>query len=332
MKTSYATEFNRKKVLITGRLGFIGSNLARSLIALGSQVTLIDSMLPEGGGNRFNISGIEDQLSVHIADLQDAEPLCSLIKGQDYLFNLAGQTSHLGSLNNSLADLEANAVNQLKILHLCQKENPAIKIVFSSTRQVYGRPRYIPVDEAHPLAPVDYNGVSKLAGEQYHSVFSQVYGLRSTCLRMTNVYGPRMRVKDARQSFIGWWFRNAVEGAVIPVFSDGKQIRDFNHVEDIVDALLLCAANPVADGETYNLGGDEPVALQDLARMMVNYSGYGSWQSVPFPPERKKIDIGDYHGDYRKIADHLGWRPRITLSEGIIETLNFYRLHQGEYW
>lgn len=332
MRPSYATEFDRKKVLITGGLGFIGSNLTRSLIALGSQVTLIDSLLPEGGGNRFNISGIEDQITVHIADLKDEDLLYSLLRGQDFLFNLAGQTSHLGSLENSLADLEANTVNQLKLLRLCQKENPAIKIVFSSTRQVYGRPRYLPVDEAHPLAPVDYNGVSKLAGEQYHTVCSQVYGLRSTCLRMTNVYGPRMRVKDARQSFIGWWFRKAVEGSVIPVFGDGKQIRDFNHVEDIVDALLLCAVNPVADGETYNLGSDEPIALQDLARLMIKYSGLGSWQSVPFPSERKKIDIGDYHGDYRKISDHLGWRPRIPLSEGIIETLNFYRLHQGEYW
>jgi len=328
---SLTAEFSEKRVLITGGLGFIGSNLGRELVTLGAKVTLIDSLLPEGGGNRFNISGIEDKLAVHIADMQEEDLVAGLLRGQDYLFNLAGQTSHLGSLQDSQADLRANAVNQLKLLQLCRQENPSIRIVHTSTRQVYGRPHYLPVDEAHPVSPVDYNGVSKLAGEQYHTICHSLYGLRTTCLRLTNVYGPRMRIKDPRQSFIGWWFHQALEGHEIPVFGDGKQIRDFNYVEDVVDALLLCAVSPEADGQTYNLGGDEPLALKDLAHRIVDIAGKGSRCLVPFPPERLAIDIGDYHGDYSRIKTQLGWLPQVGLPEGITRTLDFYRLHGDAY-
>jgi UDP-glucose 4-epimerase len=326
-----AASFSQKRVLVTGGLGFIGSNLVRRLADLGAKISLLDSLFPEGGGNRFNISGIEDRVSVSIDDLHNDACLRGLLGGQDFLFNLAGQTSHMGSMQKPQVDLQVNAGDQLKILELCRQENPTIKIVFASTRQVYGHPRYLPVDEKHPVAPIDYNGVSKLAGEWYHTICQSVYGLRTTSLRLTNVYGPRMRIRDARQSFIGWWFLQALDDRELPVYGDGTQIRDFNYVDDVVEALLLCAADPNADGQTYNLGGDEPIGLLDLARLIVNIAGSGSWKLVPYPAERRPIEIGDYYGDYAKIQTQLGWCPKVPLREGIARTLDFYRQHQGEY-
>jgi UDP-glucose 4-epimerase len=326
-----AASFSHKRVLVTGGLGFVGSNLVRRLADLGAQISLVDSLFPEGGGNRFNISGIEDRVAVSINDMHVEAALRSLLGGQDFLFNLAGQTSHMGSMQNPQLDLDANAANQLKVLELCRQENPAIKIVYTSTRQVYGHPRYLPVDEKHPVAPIDYNGVSKLAGEWYHTICHAVYGLRTTSLRLTNVYGPRMRIRDDRQSFIGWWFIQTIEGQELPVYGDGTQIRDFNYVDDVVEALLLCAANPITDGQIYNLGGNEPICLLDLARLIVNVAGSGSWKLVPYPAERRPIEIGDFYGDYTKIKTQLGWQPKVSLRDGIARTLDFYRLHRGEY-
>jgi UDP-glucose 4-epimerase len=331
MKKKTGSSLSRKRVLITGGLGFIGSNLARWLVDLDNEVILLDSLLPDGGGNLFNISGIENRVQIHRETMKNEEMVRKLVKDVEIVFNLAGQTSHLGSMQDSKADFEANTFNQLGFLQICRELNPEIKIIFTSTRQVYGHPHYLPVDELHPVSPVDYNGISKLAGELYHTVCGRIYGLHTTCLRLTNCFGPRMRVKDAKQSFIGWWLRQAIEGKKIPVFGNGNQIRDFNHVDDVVDALILCADNPSARGQTYNLGG-ESVALKDLAQLIVEVAGSGSWELVPFPPERKKIDIGDYQGDYKKIRESLEWQPRVSLSTGILETLDFYRLHRGEYW
>lgn len=330
MKTIPDTGLSKKRVLITGGLGFIGSNLAHRLVEMDNEVILLDSSLPDGGANRFNISGIENRITLHLENMKNDALIRKLVKDVEIVFNLAGQTSHLGSMQDSKADFEANTLNQLGFLQICRELNPQMKIIFTSTRQVYGRPHYLPVDELHPVAPVDYNGISKLAGELYHSICGKIYGLHTVCLRLTNCYGPRMRVKDAKQSFIGWWLRQAIEGNAIPVFGDGNQIRDFNHVEDVVNALILCAANPFASGQTYNLGG-EPIALKDLAQLIVDQAKLGSWSLVPFPPDRKKIDIGNYQGDYSKIKESLGWQPHVTLSKGILETLDFYRLHLGEY-
>ncbi len=320
-----------KRILITGGLGFIGSNLARRLVELDARVTLLDSMWPAGGGNLFNISGIENRVQLHRENMKNEAAVRNLLKDVEIVFNLAGQTSHLGSMQDSKTDFAANTFNQLGFLQICREVNPEMAIIYTSTRQVYGRPHALPVNELHPVAPVDYNGISKLAGELYHSICGKTYGLRTTCLRLTNCYGSRMRVKDAKQSFIGWWLRLAIEGNEIPVYGDGSQIRDFNHVDDVVEALLLCAANPSASGQTYNLGG-EPITLKNLAQLIVDLAHSGSWNLVPFPPERKRIDIGDYQGDYSKIKENLGWQPRIPLSKGILETLYFYRLHKGEYW
>lgn len=325
-------EFAGRNVLITGGLGFIGSSLARRLVGLNARVTLVDSLIPEYGGNLFNVQDIRDHVTVNITDVRDPFAMAYLIRGQDFLFNLAGQTSHLDSMTDPHTDLNINAAAQLSILEACRKHNPGIKIVFASTRQLYGRPEYLPVDENHPVKPVDVNGINKLAGERYHLLYNNVHHIRACALRLTNTYGPGMRVKDARQTFLGIWIRNLIEGKPVLIFGDGLQVRDFNHVDDVVEALLLGATRTAADGEVYNLGSSEIINLKELASTMVELYGSGSVQMVPFPPDRKAIDIGDYYSDFGKIQKALGWAPRVSLRDGLRQSLDYYARHGSRYW
>lgn len=324
--------FKDKQVLITGGVGFIGSNLARRLVALGARVTLADSLIPLYGGNLFNIDDIRERVTLNITDVRDPFAMGYLVQGKDCLFNLAGQTSHLDSMTNPQTDLDINAAAQLSILEACRQHNPGVKIVFASTRQLYGKPEYLPVNEAHPIRPVDVNGINKLAGEWYHLLYNNVYGIRACALRLTNTYGPGMRVKDARQTFLGIWIRNVIEGKPILVFGDGNQLRDFNYVDDAVEALLLAALNPRADGQVFNLGSREVVSLKQLAQMLVELRSGARFETVPFPPERKAIDIGDYYSDYNKIEAELGWQPKVGLREGLAASLAYYSKHQQHYW
>ncbi|HEY8360763.1 MAG TPA: NAD-dependent epimerase/dehydratase family protein [Ramlibacter sp.] len=326
------TDYQGKKVLITGGLGFIGSNLARRLVEQGAHVTLVDSLIPQYGGNLFNVQDIRDRLVVNICDVRDAFAMPYLVQGQDYLFNLAGQTSHLDSMLDPQSDLAINAGAQLSILEACRKANPTIKVVFASTRQIYGKPDYLPVDEKHPVRPVDVNGINKLAGEWYHLLYNNVHGIRACALRLTNTYGPGMRVKDARQTFLGIWIRLVIEGKPIQIFGDGSQLRDFNHVDDCVDAMLLAGARAESDGKLYNLGSPEVISLRALAQQLVDVAGDARFELVPFPPERKAIDIGDYYGDHGLIASELGWQPRVPLRTGLQRTLDYYREHAAHYW
>jgi dTDP-glucose 4,6-dehydratase/UDP-glucose 4-epimerase len=320
------------KVLITGGLGFIGSNLARALVAQGADVTLVDSLIPQYGGNPFNIDDIRDKVTVNVCDVRDPYAMAYLLKDKDFLFNLAGQTSHLDSMTDPQTDLEINASAQLSILEACRVANPGIKIVFASTRQLYGKPEYLPVDENHPIRPVDVNGINKLAGEWYHILYNNVYGIRACALRLTNTYGPGMRVKDARQTFLGIWVRNLVEGKPVLVFGDGEQLRDFNYVDDVVDALLLAAMSDKANGEIFNLGSQEVINLKDLAINMADMYPGGRFEIVPFPPERKAIDIGDYYSDFSKIMQTLGWEPKVGLKEGLRKSLDYYLSYHAHYW
>ena len=324
--------FGGRSVLITGGLGFIGSNLAERLVTLGARVLLVDSLVPEYGGSLFNVAAFESSVRVNIADVRDAHGMRVLVQGHDFLMNLAGQTSHLDSMRDPYTDLEINSRAQLSILEACRTHNPTIKIVYASTRQIYGVPDYLPVDERHLVHPVDVNGINKVAGEAYHLVYNNVYGLRSCALRLTNTYGPRMRVKDARQTFLGWWIRQVVEGREIQVYGDGNQLRDFTYVDDAVEAFLLAAATAAADGQVFNVGGDAAINLRDLAALLVRVAGQGSYAVVPFPPEQKAIDIGDYYADDRKIRATLGWQPRVSLADGLARTLAYYRANPGKYW
>lgn len=324
-------DFKKSNVLITGGLGFVGSSLARRLVNIDANVTLVDSLIPQYGGNFFNIQDIKDQVTVNISDVRDPYAMAYLIQGQDYLFNLAGQTSHLDSMNDPQSDLAINASAQLSILEACRKHNPDIKIVFASTRQLYGKPDYLPVDEKHPTRPVDVNGINKLAGEWYHLLYNNVHHIRACALRLTNTYGPGMRVKDARQTFLGIWIRNLIEGKPILVYGDGTQLRDFNYVDDVVDALLSAAINLNAWGEVFNLGSQEYIGLKDLAAMMVEMHPNGHYEIVPFPGELKAIDIGDYYSDYTKANQVLGWAPQINLKEGLKRSLDYYIEHHAHY-
>jgi len=324
--------YQNRKVLITGGLGFIGSNLARVLFHQGAQVTLVDSLIPQYGGNLFNIADIRDKVDVNICDVRDPHAMKHLVQGKDFLFNLAGQTSHLDSMTDPHTDLDINASAQLSILEVCRQNNPEIKIIFASTRQLYGKPDYLPVDEKHPIRPVDVNGINKLAGEWYHILYNNVYGIRSCALRLTNTYGPGMRVKDARQTFLGIWVRLLLEGKPIKVFGDGNQLRDFNYVDDCVDALLLVGATEQANGKVYNLGSHEVIGLKALAEMMTKLGYGGSIEIMPFPEERKAIDIGDYYSDFSMISDELGWTPKINLQQGLLKTVDYYSRQHSHYW
>ena len=322
--------FRDKRILITGGLGFIGSNLARSLIALGARVRLADSLIPEYGGNPFNIEDIAHKVHVNISDVRDPHSIARLVADSDILFNLAGQTSHLDSMRDPFTDLEINSKAQLSILEACRHHNPGIMAVFASTRQIYGKPEYLPADERHPLKPVDVNGINKLSGEMFHILYSEVYGIRTCVLRLTNTYGPRMRIKDARQTFVGIWIRSLVEGKPFEVWG-GEQLRDFTYVDDCVQALLLAASTEGANGHIYNLGGNQVVSLLDLAKLLVSVNGEGRFTVREFPNERKKIDIGDYYSDYRFIERSLNWTPTIELAEGLRRTLEYYRKNLDHY-
>jgi len=327
-------------ILISGGLGFIGSSLGLALVDQGRSSTLIDSLNPSYGGNLRNLpQGFDDPLlRINISDVRDQHSLQVLLRGAGVLYNLAGQTSHMDSMADPFTDLDINARAQLSLLAVCRQVAPAIRIVFASTRQIYGRPHYLPVDESHPLQPVDVNGINKLAGEQYHLLYSQVYGIRSTVLRLTNTYGPRMRIKDARQTFLGVWIRNLLQGRPFEVWG-GEQLRDYTYVDDCVSALQLVASSDAAIGQIYNLGGcGEPVSLLETAETLV---AAASDLELPlaaepfvlrdYPADRKKIDIGDYYADDRKIRQQLGWQTQVGLREGLRRTLDYYRAEFPHY-
>jgi len=329
---TYLDFYRKRTTLITGGLGFIGSNLARRLVDLGANVTLVDSLIPDYGGNRFNLAGYADRLHINIADVRDPYSMRALVQGQEVLFNLAGQVSHIDSMTDPIADLEINARAQLSILEACRHENPAIKVVYAGTRQQYGKPHYLPLDENHLQHPTDVNGVNKLAGEWYHIVYHNAYGLRTSSLRLTNTYGPRQLMRHNRQGFIGWFVRLAVEGKPIQLYGDGQQQRDLTFVDDVVDAFLRVGAQDAANGQVYNLGGLHPISLYDLAHLIVELAGQGSVATVPWPEDRKKIDIGDVYSSYAKIEAALGWQPQTTLRSGLQQTIAYYQQHGQHYW
>ncbi len=325
-------DFKNKRILITGGMGFIGSRVAHRLAKLGARITILDLMYPKSGANRFNLADIEEQVEVVIGDMCDSELVAAQVEQQDYIFNLAAHSGHLASLREPLLDNRQNAQAAVVLLEACRMHNPDVKVVYTSTRQIYGRPQYFPVDEKHPLKPVDYNGVSKMAAELYHQICGRIYGLRSVVVRLSNVFGPGMRVKDDRQTFIGWWFRQLCEGRELVVFGNGQQTRDLNYVDDVVDALLRCAQLSSADGEVYNLGSGQPIRLWDLAQLMISIYGSGRCRLAPFPKKRKSIDIGDYFANIDKISTDLGWKPVTSLPAGIEQTLAFYQSHREHYW
>jgi UDP-glucose 4-epimerase len=331
MTDAYLAFYRDRPVMVTGGLGFIGSNLAHRLVALGADVLLVDSLIPDYGGNLFNIRGIEDRVRVNVADIRQQSTMNFLVRDREVIFNLAGQVSHIDSMRDPFTDLEINCRSQLTILEACRRHNPRVKVVYAGTRQVYGKPDYLPVDERHLVRPTDVNGINKAAGEYYHLVYNNVFGVRACSLRLTNVYGPRQLIRHNRQGFIGWFIRLAIEDQEIQIFGDGSQIRDFVYVDDAVDAFLRAGADDRVNGEVFNVGGDEPIAHRDLAALLIEIAGSGRVRLVEWPAEKKAIDIGSFYSDSRKFREATGWRPAIGLREGLARTIAYYRAHLPHY-
>ncbi len=325
-------QYKGRSVLITGGLGFIGSNLARRLVEIGNvEVMIVDALIQGQGGNLFNLDGIADRVQVYHADMGHDYVLNHLVGGVDFIFNLAGHVSHMESMLHPHRDLELNCAAQLTLLEACRNYNPHVKIVFTSTRQVYGKPVYLPVDEQHRVAPLDINGINKLAAEHYHLLYHRIYGTRAVCLRLTNTYGPRQPLQHDRQGFIGWFIRQALLGGTIELYGEGRQRRDLIYVDDVVEAILLAGASEQAEGEVFNLGGSAPVTLAELAQELLTLTGRGSLRPVPFPPDRQLIDIGNFYSSSQKIETALGWKPRTALRAGLARTVEFYRQHSAHY-
>lgn len=317
--------------MITGGLGFIGSNLAHRLVDLGADVLLVDSLIPDYGGNLFNIAGIEDRVRVNVADVRQATSMNYLVQGREIIFNIAGQVSHIDSMRDPHTDLEINCRSQLTLLEACRHHNPDAKLVYASTRQIYGKPEFLPVTEQHLVRPTDVNGINKAAGEYYHLVYNNVFGIRAASLRLTNIYGPRQLIKHNRQGFIGWFIRLALEDKEIAVFGDGSQLRDFVYVDDAVDAFLRAGACDSCNGEAFNVGGDEHIAHRDLVTLLVDLAGSGRYTFVDWPADKKAIDIGSFYADSTRFKRATGWAPRVPLREGLARTLAFYREHIRHY-
>jgi UDP-glucose 4-epimerase len=331
MSVDYRDFYRHRRVLITGGLGFIGSNLARALVELGADVLLVDSLIPDYGGNLFNIAGIEDRVRVNVADVRQSSTMQYLVRDRDVIFNLAGQVSHIDSMRDPQTDLEINCRSQLTILEACRLHNPATKVVYAGTRQIYGRPDRLPVDELQVVRPTDINGINKAAGENYHLVYNNAFGVRATSLRLTNVYGPAQLIRHNRQGFIGWFIRLALEGREIQVYGDGSQVRDFVYVSDVADAFLRAGATDAVNGDVFNVGGHEPTSHLDLVKMLLKAAGRGSMRLVEWPPDKKRIDIGSFYTDSSKFERTTGWRPQVSLKDGLVRTLDYYRRHLDKY-
>jgi UDP-glucose 4-epimerase len=328
---SYLEFYRNRRVMITGGLGFIGSNLARRLVDLGADVLLVDSLIPDYGGNFFNIHGIEDRVRVNVADVRQASTMNYLVRDREIIFNLAGQVSHIDSMKDPHTDLEINCHSQLTLLEACRRFNPTAQVIYASTRQIYGKPLSLPVTEQHLVRPTDVNGINKAAGENYHLVYNNVFGVRACSLRLTNIYGPRQLLRHNRQGFIAWFIRLALEGREIQIFGDGSQVRDFVYVDDAVDAFLRAAPIDVLSGEAVNVGGDEHVSHSNLVALLIELSGTGSYRFVEWPPEKKAIDIGSFYADSTWFKTAVGWAPQVTLREGLARTLDYYRAHIHHY-
>jgi UDP-glucose 4-epimerase len=324
--------YQNKKVAVTGGLGFLGSNLAVELVRLQARVVLVDAMLPLYGGNLFNIEEIRDSVTVNIADIRDEGAMRWLVRGQDVIFHIGNQTSHVDSMTDPLLDVDINCRGNLVFLEACRVENPGVKIVYAGSRAQYGRLESVPVNEKQSMNPVDIYGVNKLAGELYHAVYRTAYGMRTTSLRINNTYGPRHQMKHSKYGILNWIIRLAIDGQTIPIYGSGGQLRDFNYIDDVTRAFLLAGCRTETDGEAFNLGSGRPISFKETVERVVDLAGSGRIEQVPWPEERKRIEVGDYVADIRKIGKVLGWKPLVGLEEGLKRTIDFYKFNKKHYW
>lgn len=321
-----------KKVLITGGLGFVGSSLAIKLVELGAQVTIIDNMLPGLGGNLFNVNEILDKIKINFSDIRDENSMRYLVKDQEIIFHLAGQVNHVDSIRNPLNDLDINCRGTLILLEACRTYNKNTKIVFTGTRGQYGPSVKLPVSEEHPMQPKGIYAITNMAAERMILVYHDVHGIRGVCLRITNTYGPRHQMRTDEYGVLNWFIRRAIDGQEIHVFGDGRLLRDYVHVDDLVDCLIMVSCRDDAYGDVFNVGTGVPISFIDLAKKIVEISGSGSYTFTEFTEERKALEPGDYYADIEKIKSVVRWHPKIDLNEGIRETVDYYRRFREKYW
>lgn len=319
-------DYRNRKVLITGGMGFIGSNLATHLVELDAQVTLVDALIPGYGGNRFNISQIQDRVSTHISDIRDSNAVSGLIEGQDYLFNLAAQVSHVGSMTDPYLDLDINTKGQIVLLEACRRYNPKIRMIHASSRHVYGKPKQLPVDEESAISAVDVYSINKFAGESYHRLYHEIYGLSISILRLGNIYGPRQNHLDC----VGVFMRRAAMGQPLVIFGGGAQIRDYIYVDDLCEAFLLTGQLPQTIGQVYNLGSPYRCSIGQFAGYLSKIANV-SIQIQSFPPERKMIEVGDFYSSHTKFSNATGWHPGTSLEEGVRRTYEFFLRNKEQY-
>jgi UDP-glucose 4-epimerase len=320
------------RCLITGGMGFLGSNLAIALVARGAHVTIADAMIPGYGGNLFNIAPVRDQVTVNFCDIRDVNVMNYLVKDQDFVFHLAGQVDHILSLSDPFPDIDMNIKGTAIVMEACKHHNPQARVIYSGTRGQYGAAVTLPVDENAPTNPKGIYEISRLTAEKIVQVYHDIHGVRSTMLRLTNVYGPRAQMLHPRYGVVNWFVRLAVDDDEIKVFGDGRILRDFLYVDDTIEALLMCALTDAAYGEVLNVGVDEPTDFVTLAETLIDVAGSGRWAFAPFSAERKAQEPGDFYSDISKIKRLVGWSPRTTLRDGLAATVAFYRAHRAEYW
>jgi UDP-glucose 4-epimerase len=324
--------YRGSRVLITGGLGFVGSNLALVLVEAGASVTLLDSMLPLYGGNLFNVEPIRNRVQVTFTDIRDRSSMDYIVRGQDYLFHLAGQVSHVDSITDPFTDVDINVNGTLTVLEACRRCNPRVKIIFTGTRGQYGPSVKLPVDESAPTNPMGMYAITNLTAEKMVLMYDQVHSLRSVCLRITNTYGPRHQMKHNRYGVLNWFVRLAMDDETIPIFGDGTILRDFLYIDDLVAALMQCGLCEAAYGEIFNVGSAEPISFLALIERIIAATGTGRWEFTPFTAERKALEPGDFWSDIGKIRKVVGWSPGVTLQEGLSRTVDYYRRHRDHYW
>lgn len=324
--------FDGKRVLITGGMGFLGSNLALRLVELGARVTLLDAMVEDHGGNPFNVAPIRDRVAINFSDVRDEVSLRYLVRGQDYIFHLAGQNDHVLSLRDPFPDIDINIKGSAILLETCRRYNPEARLIYSGTRGEYGPAVRLPVAEDQPLHPKGIYELSSATAQQLFQIYHDHHGMRSITLRLTNIYGERAQMRHNRFGVANWFIRLALDDQTIRVFGDGSLLRDFLYVGDAVEAMLACAATEEAYGQIFNVGNDQASCFRELAETIVRIAESGRWEFAPFSPERAAQEPGDFYSDIRKIRRVVGWGPQTDLAEGIRRTVAYYREFKDHYW
>ncbi|HMQ79583.1 MAG TPA: GDP-mannose 4,6-dehydratase [Ignavibacteria bacterium] len=324
--------FRSKKVLVTGGLGFVGSNLSIKLAELGADVLIVDNMLPRQGGNLFNIEPVKDKVKVNISDIRNSTSMNHLVKGMDYIYHIAGQVNHVDSVKDPLNDLSINVEGTLVLMEALRMNNPDAKVIFTGTRGEYGSSLTLPVAENHAINPIGIYAITNFAAERIVLTYHNLHNIKSLCLRITNTFGPRHQMAHDEYGVFNWFIRKAIDNEVIPIFGDGRILRDYLYIDDLTASLIKIADCGTAYGEVYNVGSGVPLSFIELAKMIIDIAGTGSVDHTEFTTERKALEPGDYYADITRIKKTIDWAPEVTLDDGIRKTIEFYKKYKKHYW